>query len=1123
MEIIKLEILNLASLDKSDGEVINFKEGALGNSNIFCIVGPTGSGKSTLLDAICLALYNRAPRYPRKNGEKQSIKIYSDKNDAEKNRLAPTDCRNILTRGKKHGYSKLTFLANNGVLYRAEWHVSFKIKNYDKVQTSLYKISVSANGKQTEEQAEWEDLPQIIGLDYDQFLSTVLIAQGKFANFLTTSENERYELLEKLVGCEETYSRIANEIKAKRDSAVEGYNKISASVESAKANRLSDEELGKLNESINLLEKEEKERADKIKSIEKALLWYTENEKKLKEIDDSKKANEQADRNLEEIKDSVEKLNLYDRLHPAVEIMREIENSAKEINKRENEIETNQKTISRLEEEIKAENICLETLKKKAETAQKQIDEKAPHIIKARELKTNIVNARNAQREKNEALETAKKDLQKAEEALKANIKEKEEAEKRLEKANADFQKTNEEISKKKSLIADEVKQKSEALDAEKKKIEGLDIEKLNSTKSEIDSKLKSIEKAKETISNIQKKTEDERKITASRQQLENRNKEISEQLDKLNINSLKKEVEVLQNSFTLMNSENWNLHRTSLKQGEACPLCGAKEHPYADKKLLDEAISGLQTLLNEKKTALNQQSETEKKLSGEREKNNGEIKAIAQQIETLKSEINEYNKALNVLHESYPKMTLTLDELTQIAPRFKEEQEKTEQKIVFYNETQKIINLLNKDKENAAKKQLNFEREANDCIQKATKNVSEADNMLSGAKKQHPTLSEHLESKKKAFSAAEKAQEQSLFTLQKLESEYKNELGGVDPDALENQLKKAKEQADKDVTAKNEEIANKKASLGSHNGKQQTLCDQQKKQRQSISQKSSELDDWLRNHNETKENVAIILNSTDNWEQIRKEKDIRTNAKAKAEALLDSHKKSYEEHQLTKPEKEKDALTAELSDLQKNSKNEGLIELKARKSNHDQAVRDLGSKADELAASERLKNNWTAINEAIGGDGKTLRKIAQCYTLSFLVKHANAEIRKFNRRYELMHVENSLGIRVIDHDRADDIRDTTSLSGGETFIISLGLALGLSSLSSRNISFNNLFIDEGFGTLDQDTLATVIDSLSMLQSSQGKKVGVISHTDTMSERINTQIRIIKSGNSGSSWIEIYP
>ena len=108
-------------------------------------------------------------------------------------------------------------------------------------------------------------------------------------------------------------------------------------------------------------------------------------------------------------------------------------------------------------------------------------------------------------------------------------------------------------------------------------------------------------------------------------------------------------------------------------------------------------------------------------------------------------------------------------------------------------------------------------------------------------------------------------------------------------------------------------------------------------------------------------------------------------------------------------------------------------------------------------------------------------------------------------------------------HDRADDIRDTTSLSGGETFIVSLGLALGLSALSSRNISFENLFIDEGFGTLDPETLATVIDSLAMLQSSQGKKVGVISHTDTMSERITTQIRIIKNGNSGSSRIEVWP
>ena len=218
----------------------------------------------------------------------------------------------------------------------------------------------------------------------------------------------------------------------------------------------------------------------------------------------------------------------------------------------------------------------------------------------------------------------------------------------------------------------------------------------------------------------------------------------------------------------------------------------------------------------------------------------------------------------------------------------------------------------------------------------------------------------------------------------------------------------------------------------------------------------------------------------------------------------------------------QKEALLTKKAELE-NVSNQELIDTKARLQRHNMAKELMGNMFAQKQKAEVAKREWEEISDAIGGDGKTLRKIAQCYTLRFLIEHANVEIRKFNSRYELQQVKNSLGIRVVDHDRADDVRDTTSLSGGETFIVSLGLALGLSSLSSRNISFENLFIDEGFGTLDPDTLATVIDSLAMLQSSQGKKVGVISHTDTMSERITTQIRIIKDGNSGSSHIEIYP
>ena len=221
MKIIRLEILHLASLDRPGGEVIDFEEGALGDSTIFSIVGPTGSGKSTLLDAICLALYGRAPRYPRKPGDrKQGIVIYGEAGKDEQNRPAPTDSVNILTRGKKKGYAKLTFKANNGNVYRAEWHVRFKTKEYDKPQTVLYLLT-HENGQPKEEVARWEDIPSIVGLDYEQFLRTVLIAQGSFANFLTAKEDERYQLLEKLIGCEELYTTIATRIKEQKELATE--------------------------------------------------------------------------------------------------------------------------------------------------------------------------------------------------------------------------------------------------------------------------------------------------------------------------------------------------------------------------------------------------------------------------------------------------------------------------------------------------------------------------------------------------------------------------------------------------------------------------------------------------------------------------------------------------------------------------------------------------------------------------------------------------------------------------------------------------------------------------------------------------------------------------------------
>ena len=278
MKFLRLEILNLASLDCAGGETINFEEGALGDSTIFSIVGPTGSGKSTILDAICLALYNRAPRYPRKKGDRnQNIEVYGELEDGEKNRLAPTDSRNILTRGKKEGYSKLTFLANNGNIYRAEWYVRQKTKNYDDALTSLYVISTKGD-ETIEKEAEWDKLPQIIGLDYDQFLRTVLIAQGAFANFLTAKENERYELLEKLIGCEEMYTNIATKIKQQKDDAVKAFDLIISYLSAQEKDVIPEEELLELTRRIEELAAEEKKNKEEIEKLTLDLGWYTTEE-----------------------------------------------------------------------------------------------------------------------------------------------------------------------------------------------------------------------------------------------------------------------------------------------------------------------------------------------------------------------------------------------------------------------------------------------------------------------------------------------------------------------------------------------------------------------------------------------------------------------------------------------------------------------------------------------------------------------------------------------------------------------------------------------------------------------------------------------------------------------------
>jgi DNA repair protein SbcC/Rad50 len=191
-------------------------------------------------------------------------------------------------------------------------------------------------------------------------------------------------------------------------------------------------------------------------------------------------------------------------------------------------------------------------------------------------------------------------------------------------------------------------------------------------------------------------------------------------------------------------------------------------------------------------------------------------------------------------------------------------------------------------------------------------------------------------------------------------------------------------------------------------------------------------------------------------------------------------------------------------------------LQLKQDAENREKA----GSLIKQIENKELIVENWAKLNHVIGSaDGKKFRQVAQEYTLDVLLGYTNVQLQMLAARYVLERIPQSLALQVIDQDMGNEIRTVNSLSGGESFLVSLALALGLASLSSVRMQVESLFIDEGFGSLDPNTLNVAMDALERLHN-QGRKVGVISHVQEMTERIPTQIRVSKQ-SGGRSLVEV--
>ena len=206
MRLKRLTIDNIASIEHA---VINFDEEPLNSEHLFLITGETGAGKSTIIDCLCLVLFNNTPRLKAAKSTNYEIGDNQEK-------LFTNDVKQLLRRGAVSADVTLTFDDNDGVPYIATWHIHRahrKLENniLDEELTLSTDVGVNPPVMIQKKKKIYEHIQKIIGLDMDQFLRTVVLAQGKFAEFLNSDDNQKSTLLEKMTGTE-VYTQVGIKI-----------------------------------------------------------------------------------------------------------------------------------------------------------------------------------------------------------------------------------------------------------------------------------------------------------------------------------------------------------------------------------------------------------------------------------------------------------------------------------------------------------------------------------------------------------------------------------------------------------------------------------------------------------------------------------------------------------------------------------------------------------------------------------------------------------------------------------------------------------------------------------------------------------------------------------------------
>ena len=1024
MKIIAIRGKNLASLE---GEfIIDFTEEPLKSAGIFAITGQTGAGKSTLLDALCLALFDNAPRLSK--AESVSISDVEDKTITQK------DSRTILRRGSSDGYAEVDFIALDGNTYRSRWSVR---RARGKVDGSLQATGLTLHNLTTgiEEQGTKSQLlnriVELTGLTFDQFTRAVLLAQGDFANFLKAKNNEKAELLEKLTGTE-IYSAISTRIYEQTQEAKKALDLLLQRVEDI--HLLTDEELTARQEekeettkALNPLKKEEA-------IIQKKLTWLQQEAQIKQEIAQASESLARAQKQIEEANPRYAYMKRIDASMEIRDVYRELTDMTVRLDKEKKVLSDKELTLRTLLKKHEELIPAVTEAKKKLDNAEQAYEKLKPDLNRARAI--------------DQTIQTMGQQL-------------------------LDIQKENQAYQKKATQTSNEltsIKKKQVAIALRRGELTQW------FTKQEAFRTI--IPRAEMIVGLIKNITTTQQNILTTQQNLVN-----SQTLLAAHLKQLKLAEEEAERLNTLLPTEVINL-REKLEEGSPCPVCGSTHHPIkeqaAQTKTLDEA-----------------------ELEKAKTKNRENLAYIQKNIEDTRRSITTQETYLQSFQDQAQASRNDLKEQLSALPDWEAQLEAG----TLTHELQKTVEQWNENQQKA---------EADKLLTEQLKIKQEAE------EKAHTSLLETIAEKLKTQKGQEeqfrqhKEQRQLLLEgksvdeVEKNHSKQRNELS-----RQYDELRTLKEKGENEKAVLTGTIAQLKTDIESNTPTVQTL--------------STTVRAWIESnpYQISQEILKQLVAQSQDW--ITKEKEYLTDLKNKeliSKTTLEERKNRLNKHQASEErpaaDETKEILTEKAASVLEQTEvlTKRQTEIDVQLLAHKKGKAQIKIYEKEIKTKKELYENWAKLNDLFGSaKGEKFKTIAQGYTLDILLRYANTHLDGLSKRYTLEKIPNSLALQIIDKDQLGAVRSVHSLSGGESFLVSLALALGLSSLSSNRMKIESLFIDEGFGSLDIDTLTIAMDALENLQT-QGRKIGVISHVEEMKERITTQIQIEKLSN-GKSQVHI--